>query len=1502
MTPVQRGVAQFGSARTVRVREVGGSNPLAPTCSRYRQGMGHAALAVFIDGTVARGAYPWVANPVRGVEPGLVSGHVCSPLLTSHLWPGGSPPLHLREWAARLAGTCEFARAALCSPSACRAGEAGLGAVTMNFVCSRSKGRFGSILVLGSSPLLLLIALASVRAAAGSPLLVKDIKPGAPSSEPASLIHFGDRLYFSADDGTYGEELWTSNGTAAGTSLVKDINLGAGRAFPAELTAAGSLLFFRAEDGTSGRELWKSDGTGAGTSLVKDINPGAVGSIPVELAALGSTLFFQADDGSHGRELWKSDGTRAGTALVKDIWSGSDGSEPALMVDLNGLLVFRAREGSHGSELWKSDGTAAGTVILRDIYPGLTGSEPAELTAAGGVLFFSAKDASSGVELWKSDGTEVGTVLLKDIRPGSESSFPTGLTVMNGRLYFAAHDGSSGVELWRSDGTAAGTVRVADISPGAGSSNPDSLIAIGATLFFSASDVAHGAELWRSDGSAAGTALVRDIKPGTESSFPYYPAEGHGALFFSADDGSHGTELWRSDGRTAGTALVADIYPGSGSAGPWYLTKVGDRLFFRAEDGTWGRELWAVQIPTADLLIAKAVAPAIPLAPNAPITYTLTYQNHGDAWALGVTIADPLPTELANASVHSTSPITPAAGLPYTWQVGDLAPGAGGTITVKGIIDPQHQAGYAFTNTATIAARNVETNTSDNQAGVGVRINFPPVAEDNSYNAAEDTPLAVAAPGILANDHDAEGTPLTALLEAPPAVGTLALSPDGAFLYTPPANWYGVATFAYHASDGIAQSGRVAVTLNVSSVNDPPLAADDAYSTAEETLLSVPGPGVLANDHDVEHDPLTAVLDSPPASGTLVLNANGAFTYAPAPDFSGVLTFRYHASDGGANSNSATARLTVNPVVDAPVASNDTYSTPEDSPLAVGAPGVLANDSDADGNPLFAILDVPPVDGTLVFRQDGSFTYTPVPDYHGAVTFSYYARDGLLNSSTALVRIYVTPVNDSPVAADDSYDTPEDTLLTIPAPGLLGNDMDPDGDGLTVVLDTLPQKGTLTGNRDGSFTYRPEVDYFGVQTFAYYAYDGMVNSTRATVTLRIAAVNDAPKAADDRYATAEDTALDQSAPGVLLNDTDLEGDPLTARLTEPPASGIAVLRENGSLHFTPAPDFSGDVTLIYRAHDGQSDSQPATAIIHVAAVNDAPDAVDDSYRMLDDYVLKIGPPGVLGNDWDADGDPLKAVLESPPPSGILTLDPAGSFSYSPTVNLPGVFSFTYQSEDGMLRSNTATVMITVKEENIPPVASPDRYDTVEDVPLRIGAPGVLGNDEDEWGDPLTAVLENEPLEGDLSLSSDGALIYTPTLNFHGSMSFTYHATDGIANSNSVAVTLRVAPANDPPLAVADWYMTGRGRVLVVPAPGVLGNDTDVEGDDLTAILQGGPTAGGLGLASSGALVYIPGPGYAGTVTFSYRVYDGVAYSVAAEVEIEVVEQIVYLPTVSRQHR
>ena len=248
--------------------------------------------------------------------------------------------------------------------------------------------------------------------------LVKDIFSGYSSSWPSNLTNVNGTLFFTANDGTSGVELWKSDGTAAGTVMVKDIFPGASSGYyggshphssnPRNLTNVNGTLFFTADDGANGVELWKSDGTAAGTVLVKDIVADGDSSSPAGLTNVNGTLFFAADDGTYGRELWKSNGTEAGTVLVKDIFSGNESgsygysgppnnSDPQNLTSVKGTLFFTANDGTSGVELWKSDGTGSGTVLVKDIFPGTSepsygspypnSSSPQGLTNVNGTLF-----------------------------------------------------------------------------------------------------------------------------------------------------------------------------------------------------------------------------------------------------------------------------------------------------------------------------------------------------------------------------------------------------------------------------------------------------------------------------------------------------------------------------------------------------------------------------------------------------------------------------------------------------------------------------------------------------------------------------------------------------------------------------------------------------------------------------------------------------------------------------------------------------------------------------------------------------------------------------------------------------------------------------------------------------------------------------------------------------------------------------------------------------------
>ncbi len=416
-------------------------------------------------------------------------------------------------------------------------------------------------------------------------------------------------------------------------------------------------------------------------------------------------------------------------------------------------------------------------------------------------------------------------------------------------------------------------------------------------------------------------------------------------------------------------------------------------------------------------------------------------------------------------------------------------------------------------------------------------------------------------------------------------------------------------------------------------------------------MLNVTAPGVLTDDNDGDGNPLTAVVVSASSNGTLTLNTDGSFNYIPNANFHGSDTFTYMANDGLVNSTLATVTITVNPINDAPTATDDSYMNEVDTVLTIDAPGVLVNDADVDGNLLAAVVVSGPSSGALNFNSNGSFDYTPTLGFFGIDNFTYQANDGLVNSNQVTVTILVHPPNDAPVAADDMYAIDEDAILSIPADGVLANDNDGDSDPLTAVKVSEPNNGTLTLNTDGSFAYTPNADFHGNDMFTYVANDGLEDSTVATVTITVNSINDAPTATDDSYTTDKDRTLTIAAPGVLVNDADVDDDPLTTVEVSGPSNGSLILNSDGSFDYTPTSGFSGVDSFVYKTNDGLEDSNQATVTITVIVANllghwtfdddDGDSQADDISGNLNHGTLVNGPvfePGQLGQALRFDGN------------------------------------------------------------------------------------------------------------------------------------------------------------------------------------------------------------------------------------------------------------------------
>jgi len=451
---------------------------------------------------------------------------------------------------------------------------------------------------------------------ANGTLLVKDIKPGLVDSYPSDLIAFKGFVYFTASNVAAGRELWRTDGTEAGTVLIKDINPGAADGFAQTMTnftVVGDWLYFNANNGAGGRELWRSDGTSAGTVLVKDLTPGAASTEFFALRPIDNTLYFTSNGDGMGYQLWKSDGTEVGTAIVKQSAFGS--SAPSEVFKFKNKIYFAANYDGNGHELWETDGSEAGTLLVKDINPGAGssitwyGGAPT-FTVMGDYFYFAADDGVKQTQLWKSDGTTLGTVMVKQIHP-TFGSFPYNLTVLNNMLFFrASGDGvvpSLNDELWKSDGTEAGTVIVKDINPNAGAGMLY-LTRSGNLIFFTANDGVSGDELWRSDGSEAGTFITKDLNT-SSAAYPRGLAASDNDLVFFNQPGDDKVEIWKSNGLENGTVLMKEVSLGPDGAPSPNATFVEGKTFFTMNDVASGHELWISDGSDAGTKIVKDIFP-----------------------------------------------------------------------------------------------------------------------------------------------------------------------------------------------------------------------------------------------------------------------------------------------------------------------------------------------------------------------------------------------------------------------------------------------------------------------------------------------------------------------------------------------------------------------------------------------------------------------------------------------------------------------------------------------------------------------------------------------------------------------------------------------------------------------------------------------------------------------------------------------------------------------------
>ncbi|MDZ4823708.1 MAG: Ig-like domain-containing protein [Flavobacteriales bacterium] len=727
-------------------------------------------------------------------------------------------------------------------------------------------------------------------------------------------------------------------------------------------------------------------------------------------------------------------------------------------------------------------------------------------------------------------------------------------------------------------------------------------------------------------------------------------------------------------------------------------------------------------------------------------------------------------------------------------------------------------------------------------------VNDPPVAVNDVYTGNED---AIIYGNVVDNDIEVEDEVLVIELMENVEHGTLSISNDGSFSYTPELDWLGTDEFSYLVIDPCGAGDFGIATIIINNVNDVPVANDDSKILDED---NVSNGTVSSNDSDADNELLTYSILLWPQHGEIIFNDNGTYMYSPDANYSGTDILTYQACDPGSACDQAQLIFTVNEVNDAPVAINDSFYGNEDE-ILIG--NILLNDIDAENGTLTSVVITGPFNGIFVLSDDGDFAYTPTANWFGTVSITYLVTDLQGASAQGVLTIELSSGNDIPVAGDDYKFGNEDEVLS---GNISSNDSDADGEIMTFQVTNNVDNGIFILFPDGSYSFMPNTNWFGTDEVTYLAIDPNGASDSATLTMEVAAVNDAPIAVYDEAYTYEDTMVSGD---VSTNDTDIENETLQFTLLDVPDEGSIIFNSDGSFTYTPFENEFGIVNLQYLVIDPFGLTDVGTLEIFVSYVNDAPVANNDSQNIGEDQ----SESGNLAiNDYDVDGEMLTYSTIDDADFGEFTLSANGTFTYTPDPDFTGTDVVIYQACDPMMACATATLTLNVGESNDAPLALNDTGEIEEDGILEAS----VANDYDADGDALTYAINTPPASGDFLLNPDGSYSYTPLPNFHGVVTVIYIVCDVYEACTTGTLTVTVSSVNDLPLATDENFSFPEDTSI---SGTVSDNVSDEDEEILTIGFTILPGTGLFTFDSEGNYAFIPADNLYGTESASYEVCD-----------------------------